>query len=283
MFRDKILDRAAKAASGGGDAKNHELSLKDARAVRLDAEALRLLRDYLDELPAGEKSRIINVARMPWPQTWIEYADEDGVDIGFMVTQDDGVIRCQTYDQVVLRGTLIPVPPLTTMVIDQRKESFETIASEAMRSLIHSPDTKIQDLVLRSRVLNAENVMLAGALSLLLEARDVLDLEDELPLPRQARRQAEREGREVAKSRVSRIDLGAIGRAEYRARYEPVNDTDGEATTRKRRAHWVRGHLFLARNGSLTYRKPHMRGLGEAVNRPMHVTASTAPEELPAP
>ena len=56
---------------------------------------------------------------------------------------------------------------------------------------------------------------------------------------------------------------------------EPVpirTEPEGEGTGGRRAAHWVRGHLFLARNGKMTWRKRHVRGEGVPEPKVRHVT-----------
>lgn len=76
--------------------------------------------------------------------------------------------------------------------------------------------------------------------------------------------------------RVQRIDLTRIGERDLEARQNPVSSRGAGGS---RRTHWVRGHLFLARNNVMTHRKAHIRGKGELEASPVEVTASTSAED----
>lgn len=64
---------------------------------------------------------------------------------------------------------------------------------------------------------------------------------------------------------IIRLSDGAV--AEERMMKRPSH-----VTGTHRVAHWVRGHVFLARNGKLTWRRAHMRGEGEPQRRINRVT-----------
>ncbi|MBR9763538.1 MAG: hypothetical protein GYB53_08455 [Rhodobacteraceae bacterium] len=70
-------------------------------------------------------------------------------------------------------------------------------------------------------------------------------------------------GAKVPARELTLVTLGKAGRVQTTA------STSGS----RRQAHWVRGHLFLARNGKLTWRRPHVRGEGSPQKTPRSVGA----------
>lgn len=75
--------------------------------------------------------------------------------------------------------------------------------------------------------------------------------------------------REAPAYGMSVIRLSKAGWAE-RVASAAEHAPGGEKSSRA--AHWVRGHMFLARNGKLTWRRSHVRGTGPTSARLHHVT-----------
>lgn len=98
-----------------------------------------------------------------------------------------------------------------------------------------------------------------AALSQLLERTGSLSEEPPTRITPAQRRKLERRGAPVPITGTTKIRLGELGRRHLAA----TTPTTEEGKPAKRAAHWVRGHMFLARNGRLTYRRPHIRGVGE--------------------
>ena len=63
--------------------------------------------------------------------------------------------------------------------------------------------------------------------------------------PRQQRRQAERSGKVLPDTRISKITLGKAGRGQLEAMKEGIAADGREGVPR--RTHWVRGHYMRSR------------------------------------
>lgn len=110
-----------------------------------------------------------------------------------------------------------------------------------------------------------ELYLMAGIFAELHNRKGMFRATDSSTVTRQQRRQAERRGSLPART-VTRIQLDTLGLGHLEAmRAQSGANADRDEKGTPRRAHWVRGHLFLARNGILTWRKPHVRGAGPVV------------------
>ncbi|MFG6080496.1 hypothetical protein ACEUZ9_001100 [Paracoccus litorisediminis] len=286
MFRDFVLNQLPRIYSAfdlpATTAQEDVVGIRGARALRLDQRALALVAHHVNEIGGhgeGMVKQCIVEAMLPWPSTWMEY-NLDGVHVGALIVQEGGKITSIAYegDSDHREYPAFVTPPLMSLTLHQATGKFDLRVTPVGLKMSSGLETNLQDDL---RTVAKRNIDLAHAtisslivISRLIEARDVLELEPELPPSRAERRRAEREGIPAPRSRVSRLDLGRIGKAEYRAmRPEEFPEDDDEAAI-KRRSHWVRGHMFIARNRQLTYRRPHIRGLGEPDSRPLDVTAS---------
>lgn len=95
----------------------------------------------------------------------------------------------------------------------------------------------------------------------------ILDHEAPRALSKSAAKALTTANRRVPRFAPSIIRLSKVGRAERDA-----NNAGKRAGHSVRSAHWVRGHMFLARNGRLTWRRAHLRGTGDPNERVNYVT-----------
>ncbi|MBV0893275.1 hypothetical protein KTN05_15790 [Paracoccus sp. Z118] len=106
-----------------------------------------------------------------------------------------------------------------------------------------------------------------GAMHLIAAKDGPLDADEEPMFSRPERRRMEREGALPAGAppTITRIRINAQGRLHLQA----VDDEEGGAGGARRRAHRVRGH-YMRTAGGLSWRKAHVRGLGQ-VNETIRV------------
>jgi hypothetical protein len=99
--------------------------------------------------------------------------------------------------------------------------------------------------------------------------RDLLEVDDPQRTNKRVAKQYTQRDSVAPSFDLTMIRLGRAGRAQAVADAAESTDED----RRKRPAHWVRGHFFLARNGKLTWRNRHVRGEGVPQVRPRVATA----------
>lgn len=293
-LRDRILTSLpAMSSSTGVDPAAFDTigaGLRAARAIRLDDRAVRLVNHYNNEIQAEDLPDVIRSARLPWPRLWMESRNDEGRDVGALIEEVPGGWACEVHGEAERRD-LPFYPALVRIVTDHADGSYRTEPTAAgraymVRSVRDSSQTEVlKEIMELQREQAFSHVRAAAVLSVLLQARGILEERETLALPRQARRRAEREGAQMAREPVSVLDLSKLGQAEHAFHVEgiePAAEEPAEGGARRpRRTHWVRGHMFMARNRQLTYRRPHLRGAGEAEPVTMRVTASA--EEDPSP
>lgn len=290
MFREKVTE----ALPGMGQEfrvppmKVLEMrqEIGQARAIRLDEKARKLVDHYMDGLSQTAVEDILVSMQLPWPRMWMEFPAEDGRDSGILFIQDAKKLTCEFYEESIGDPLYAIYPPVVRIVMDRVAETYRVEATEVCRTMMvvmgADPESReeLNALLEENRLQGITHVARAAVLSVLLQAREILEVEEGATVPRAVRRRAERAGDKLPPTPVSRINLGAIGRTEYAMCLEEGprdSDMSGEAyEARRRRAHWVRGHMFIARNRQLTYRRPHIRGAGAVLD---NVMAITAPEE----
>jgi len=135
-----------------------------------------------------------------------------------------------------------------------------------------------EDMALAIAAKNAiELYLTAGIFAELHNREGMFQAREESTVTRQQRRQAERQGQRLPDRTVTRISLDELGLRHLEAvRGERAGSGEGQGA---KRAHWVRGHMFLARNGVLTWRKPHIRGIGPVLQKERLIAAPEASED----
>ena len=256
-------------------------SVRNARAVSLDAKAFRLIDSYIEKLDQGLFNELLGSQPLPWPLMWTEFED-DGRTVGVLYEENDKVTRAQFFYRGLTVGAERIVPPTMILEIDPSTKTYMENPSEALVNSVKLVDIEgqksIYDGVTEDRVRMQKYAMQVSVLATLLLAENILNVEPERRLKLDERRRAERAGKRPPASKVSTIDLSDIGKREYKAVFpedpDVLLDENDVGAESHRRAHWVRGHMFIARNSKLTYRRPHMRGVGSPHQSEVRVTAS---------
>lgn len=258
-------------------------SLCEARAVRLDGKALALVRRHVESVPEDAGIDMLSGLRLPWPRMWLEAEYEDGNGQGVLLEQEGRTITCGWF-AFGKEGKATVVPPPLLFRVDQDTMQVEkslTPVGEALRRNLG--DGHFRELLANCQHEAMAMMAVTAVFTVLLEQRDLLRIPPAVPAPRALRRRMTREGVDLPVVSVSRIDLGVLGEADYQAHFEDLQEpeqcSEGEGSIRRaRRSHWVRGHLFIARNRQLTYRRPHLRGTGVLLDSVTEVTCSTEPD-----
>lgn len=277
MLRDAVMKHMPKLSEemqiGGGLSDLLVDIIADAKAVRMDEKAMALIDSYLDDLSQDGYVDMLQNARIAWPSLWIELKIDDGSTAGALITQDErGTKSIAFFIEDMDQATRIP--PLALVTLDQNRPGSVILqktpfldayammeGDEAAKSMLNEAER--QSLRLAS---------IATVFSIMLAHGVMAESSKVQPISKLKRESFARQGVKPPKTRVQKIDLTDLGRRDLDARKAPSSSSD--VTKGKRRAHWVRGHIFLARNGKMTYRKPHIRGGGELKVGMTHVTAS---------
>lgn len=286
MFRDDVLKEMMRDRSthSGDNLIMHSAmieEIKRAKALHLDQNALALVNTYANEIGDDGCSTLLRSVPISWPSLWLEHEeqDEDGVNTyGALLVQDKDYKTCNIFMRHAgqkgihfsHRSLYCPLGSNEPMrAFANQFEIANTLEYGDNLERTHPTfDKGAIRLMERASVLS----------TLLLNSR-LLDVTTEKPISTIKRQQFRKAGETPPRANVQKIDLTDLGRVMYKMRVLG-EEPEVEGQTGKRRAHWVRDHMFMARNGVLTYRKAHIRGMGKLVGGKAAITAS---DDSPSP
>ncbi len=222
---------------------------------------------------------------------WIETVVKEEPDEGFVGPLSDnsiGALVRETEDgvEVMTAYALHDDRPWTTVYSGTQvlfRRDGEVICTKTPISRLYDRMAEAEGYDLEA-MLNADvdkalrlAGMLAGLTAILdrphVEGRQaVLDREAPRGLRKTESKSYERAGRAAPRVEPGLIRLSKGFGLTQEDRHKTDSGTDSQTGRKGPAAHWVRGHLFLARNGRLTWRRPHVRGDGIAGARVHHVT-----------
>lgn len=244
-------------------------------AYILDDMARDYLSDIAGKLTHEDYYQSIAHMRMPFSTVWIETdipeEDESGTYVlthGALVEATDEGIRVMS---VFTTPDIKPWTPVYSGAqitfhrdgtVSPERTPIATLYKRMGERKGYTPEGQLNGDIDRClRIAGLFSVMCA-----VLERQDILQREEPQALRKSQVKALKQASREVPRFGTSVIRLSRIGRRERDQMVEQRTAGKGGA----RSAHWVRGHLFLARNGKLTWRRAHVRGDGAArphVNR----------------
>ena len=246
--------------------------MEDAQIFVLSDEVAELMSDLLTEMGEGAEE-MFSRTRLPFPVMWVERSTpRTGETHGALIAQTPDM--CLTSFMVEAEGRFFPA--LTSMHFqDGRGTHYEQPHYErAMRT----GSAEDRDGYRRLKGSQEEMCLfyfgMAMGVAVMLNHRGMLETEEAPAWSRQERRRAERSGKPLPDTRICRITLGELGRAQRAAMDE--EKADGEKI--RKRARWVRGHFMRTRSGGVTWRIPHVRGAGPLIGQRREVYLPAGPD-----
>ncbi len=233
-----------------------------------------LKRDGLDELFSQVQLPFPTMIIMP-PLVGADgvMRQNDGSVLG-LVTQVDEEIYTQRF--AIRQNT---VGPSACCMIT--KGMGASVVPTPTRELFEAVGLPFSDGMIEEELtMNRSFLGTAVAIATLLRHEGMLDVKDVSLHPRHERRQAERSGKVLPDTLITKIVLGKAGRGQVEAMKDDMSADGREGMPR--RTHWVRGHHMKSRSGKLVWRMPHLRGAGPLVPQLRHVTGSTSVSGLAA-
>ena len=293
-FRDHILKNLADEFctlvwNGDRDFANAVAQrISEAFPFYIEPAGVSFLDDHALQLTEEEFYLAIAKMQLPFPTLWLEldmkapkgYPDGRGgaiadfTDEGLRVftaklikLPEDGSLTVLYAGSEVLfkrdggvQLTDTPVSYFQDALSEQRKGRYRT-------------EVTLRDPIPLDTVQEREQEALRDALhcvakllsiSALQNRAEVLDVPAPQRLSKSATKKFQQAGTKCPERELTIVRLGRAGRMQAAA----VNEQN---LLKKRQAHWVRGHLFLARNGKLTWRRPHIRGEGAPMKTPRSI------------
>lgn len=259
------------------DYRHRQLAnLEDAQYFRIDPAAYWMLTRLVSEMKSEGLEELYSQVMLPFPAMMIEIADSSGGDqlLTGVVIQIDDTIYTQRF---VLRKD--DLAPSSCVVVSQgmKGEVINTPTRDLMTAIgVTLPEGMVEDELACNRTF----IAMAVAISTLLQHEGMLKVEEVSLFPRQMRRQAERSGKPLPDTLISKISLGKAGRGQVEAM--KADDAGEGRDGVPRRTHWVRGHPMRSRSGQIVWRMPHLRGAGPLIKQLRRVTAADDPTESAA-
>lgn len=257
---DGLMDRLL-------DYRHRQLvNLEDAQYFRIDPAAYWMLTRLISEMKRDGLEDLYSQVMLPFPTMMIEIAGGGGDQLlTGVVIQIDDTIYTQRF---ILRKE--EIGPSSCAVISRglKAEVVDTPTKELMAGI---GVTLPVGMVEGELAWNKTFLALAVAIATLLRHDGMLKVEDVSLYPRQSRRLAERSGKPLPDTLISRITLGKAGRGQIEAM--KAEDSGGDREGTARRTHWVRGHALRSRSGQIVWRMPHLRGAGPLIRQTRDVTA----------
>ncbi|MFV0297407.1 MAG: hypothetical protein ACK5JT_14930 [Hyphomicrobiaceae bacterium] len=256
------------------------VNLEHAQPFRIDPDAFWMMGELINEMKRDGLDELFSQVRLPFPTMIILpplmgsdglMRGNDGLVLG-VVTQIEDTICTQRF---AFRES--DVGPSNCVMISRAMgaTSVPTPTRELCEALgMQVPEGMIEDELASNRTFLATAV----AIATLLRHDGMLNVQEASLYPRHQRRQAERSGKVLPDTRISKITLGKAGRGQLEAMKEDIAADGREGIPR--RTHWVRGHSMRSRSGKLVWRMPHLRGAGPLIKQVRHVSGTTSAEIL---
>ncbi len=250
--------------------------LEDAQVFRIDIDAYWMMSELVNEMKRNGLDELFSQVQLPFPSMIIMppllgtdgiMRQNDGSVLG-LVTQVEEKIYTQRF--AIRQNT---VGPSACCMIT--KGMGASAVPTPTRELLEAVGMPVSDGMLDEELAMDRTFLgLAVAIATLLRHNGMLDVQEVSLHPRHQRRQAERSGRVLPDTLITKIALGKAGRGQVEAMKDDTS-TDGRKGM-PRRTHWVRGHYMKSRSGNLVWRMPHLRGAGPLVPQLRHVTGSAS-------
>ena len=180
------------------------VNLEDAQYFRIEPAAYWMLTRLVSEMKSEGLEELYSQVMLPFPAMMIEIADSGGGDqlLTGVIIQIDDTIYTQRF---VLRKD--DLAPSSCVVISKglKAEVIDTPTRALMTAIgVTLPEDMVEDELAWNRTF----VALAVAIATLLQHEGMLKLEEVSLFPRQMRRQAERSGKPLPDTLISKIALG---------------------------------------------------------------------------
>lgn len=275
-------------------ARDLEKRLLAAKPFYVDQSAMDFMLESMMALSPEDFYQGIANSRMPFEETWLEIGatTPDGKHygrIGAMMDRTEEGLRVYTVQLFKFPKKKNPLTILYsgTQILFRRDGTVEMEATplahfydaleegeagKLTREKIYS-NAPFDAETIRAREkedlqLSTKCAALVVAFASLHNRPEIIKTDDLSPVSKKAKKSLENRGLRIPEFKLSKIQLGKNARNEtQKLEAKSSNNED-----KKRTAHWVRGHIFLARNGKLTWRKAHIRGVGKPAPRARQIT-----------
>ena len=239
------------------DRQLHILSY--AQHYRIDQETVQMLTDLAYETKPAGREEIYREAQFPFPALLVECPDTTGE--GSYVALTTVVDDCM-YTQRMLVSANGIVPSL--LVLKSSGLKGELIWTPTYEAAMLGPKNPDGDAALKAESeVCSHFVAIVATMCSMLKYKGMIETDEVQAFSRPERRRAEKAGKPLLDTLVTRVRLGSAGKVQLKATQV---EKDLDEPSEKRRAHWVAGHYMrhIARPEKV-FRMPHVRGAGPVI------------------
>lgn len=247
--------------------------LRSTQVYVLDEPSQLMLQGLSTKMKQDGLDDMFSHVRLPFPAMLLTVPEpSEGMWPSGLVTQHEGTIYTQVFHESK-EGFL---PNLLVF----KSEGAKT---EALHTPTYKLSKAIGDDITENMAIEQEQSLfsiflrIVVGMAILLQHKGMLEVEDVPAFPRAERRRAEKSGRPLPAMRIIKVRLGELGKRQLNAMQNVVMGDPQEVT--QRRAHWVQGHFMRNRAGGISWRNPHVRGVGPIVPQERQVSVAKGASE----
>lgn len=256
------------------------VNLQDAQIFRIDPDSFWMIGELINEMKQDGLDELFSQVQLPFPSMIImpPLTDGDG-----LLRQNDGTVLghvLQIDDAIYTQRFGLQQNGVSpSMLVMVTKGAGGTGIATPTRALFEAVDLPVSDAMIEQEItMNWSFLGAAVAIATLLRHDGMLDMQEVSLHPRHERRQAERSGKILPDTLITKIALGKAGRGQLEAMKSDEAGVGREGVPR--RTHWVRGHYMKSGSGKLVWRMPHLRGAGPPVPQLRQVTGFASARDL---
>lgn len=234
----------------------------------IDERAETMLHNLSAQMQEDGLDSMFSNVRLPFPAMLLTVPEPKvGEWPAALITQDNDVL----YSQIYLANSHGLFPNM--LVFKSQGSSVEILHSPTFALSQAIGENVTEEAAIRQeRSLCFGFLAMAVGMSILFEHKAMLEKEEVPAYPRAERRRAQNSGQTLPKKSIIKVKLGELGRHQLDAT-SGKRQANEEATT-KRRAHWVQGHFMRNRSGGISWRNPHIRGVGPLLEQERHISSN---------
>ncbi len=239
-----------------------------AQFYQIEERAEMMLHDLSAQMQEDGLDSMFSNVRLPFPAMLLTVPEPKvGEWPAALITQDDDVL----YSQIFLANGHGLFPNL--LIFKSQGSSVDILHSPtfALSQAIGENVTE-EAAISQERSLCFGFLAMAVGMSILFENKAMLEREEVPAYPRAERRRAQKAGRTLPSKSIIKVRLGELGRRQVEATRDKRQSN--EEVTPRRRAHWVQGHFMRNRSGGISWRNPHIRGVGQLLEQERHVSSN---------
>ncbi|MEJ5219991.1 hypothetical protein WG622_17180 [Cognatishimia sp. D5M38] len=238
--------------------ENHREMLSQAQHYVIDSETERLFAKILRQLKDDGLEDTFQTIRLPFPIILMESdRDLEAKSICLIAESDNG------FFSECFVGLPEGIAPNSSVL------SWESATAQVFSSPLGFADNEdAKPQVEQELRINTEFCSMVVALCTLIKYEGMLSLNEQPLYARAERRRAEKAGKNLPNERKIVVKLGDLGRKQL----EVMKKSKSNNSRVNKQAHWVTGHFMRTRSGGLSWRTPHIRGIGKPILQHRHVT-----------